>query len=421
MTPIDRLRDTKGQALALMALSLTTMLLAIAVTIDGGHAFQQQRDVQNGSDAASLSGAVALGNYAACTVWSCAPPTDADIRAAIDTSAAANGMDVQDAYYTDICGTPLKVDGTAAKQGNNINLGVAAEVGGGIIPPDIGGSPNCVTGDTGPTRGVLVFGHRSSPTFIAGMIGINTFEIVTQATAVSMYGTCAAVNGCGLLPIAFPTNITSCDGSGDAVDSGLGPYLLETWYKFPLCKKNPGNVGWLDWDPKAGGSNDVAAAIQQPDNSPITFPSWQFVSEPGNTQSRNILDELRALEGQTVRIVQFDAMCGDDQPISSQPQIDTAPYYGCTQANFGGGNGSNLWYRLPRMLGMVLCDGVMPECDFPDDGVGPLHDAYMGNQDYNECDTAGNGARTCIVGKLIDLGTNGFGGDGPTSPVQLIK
>ena len=116
----------------------------IAVTIDGGNAFQQQRTVQNGSDAASLAGAVKLGNLAACTVWSCAPPTDTDVRGAVDAGAAANGIDVQDAYYTDICGTPLRPDGTAAKQGNQISLSQAAQVGGGVIPPDVGGTANCL-------------------------------------------------------------------------------------------------------------------------------------------------------------------------------------------------------------------------------------------------------------------------------------
>jgi hypothetical protein len=415
------MREESGQALTIMALFLTTLLLAIAVTIDGGNAFAHQRITQNGSDGAALAGAVKLGNYAASTLWNCPLPTDAEVRAAIDSTAAANGIDVQDAYYTDICGTPLKSDGTAAVQGNNVNLGVAAEVGGGIIPPDIGGSANCATGDTGPTRGVLVFGHSAPPTYIAGIIGINQWDIVTQATAVSMYGTCAASAVCGLLPIAFPTNITGCDSQGEAEETGQGPYLLNVVYKIPLCKKNPGNVGWLDWDPPAGGIQDVINAITQPDNSPISFPSWQWVSQTGNSQSNGLEAALRDLEGKTVRVVQFDGMCGDNQPDSSHPAIDTPLYYGCTQAGYGGGNGQNLWYRLPRMLGMVLCtpDGSMSDCII--DGIA-MHDAYMSSgQGDIECETAGNGARACIVGKFVDLGTDGLGGDGDNSPVQLIK
>jgi hypothetical protein len=419
MNPFQRRGDESGQALAIMALALTTMLLAVAVTVDGGNAFQNQRTVQNGSDASALAGAVKLGNYAACTVWSCTPPTDTDVRGAVDAGAAANSIDVQNAYYTDICGTPLRTDGTAAMQGNNIDLSQAAEVGGGIIPPDVGGSANCATGDSGPTRGVLVFGHRSAPTFIAGIIGINTWEIVTQATAVSMYGACASSQGCALLPIAFPVNQTTCDEQGEAVDAGLGPWELGVVYKIPLCKNNPGNVGWIDWSPKAGGKQEIVEAIANPKNSPISFASWQYVSETGNPQSAPIEAALRTLEGETVRVVQFYHTCNDD-PDSSWPIInDPLQWYGCpSAANLDQGQGTNMWYRLHQMLGFVMCDPAEPECQIDGDN---LHDAYLGSGAGDvECETAGNGARACIVGKFISLDDAGFGG-GDDSPVQLIK
>ena len=418
MNPVDRMRDSRGQALAIMALALTTMLLAVAVTVDGGNAFQQQRTVQNGSDAASLAGAIKLGNYAACTVWSCSPPTDTDVRGAVDTAAANNAIDVQDAYYTDVCGTPLKADGTSALR-NNGTLDNPAEVGGGIIPPDIGGSANCATGDTGPTRGVLVYGHRSAPTFIAGMIGINTWEIVTQATAVAMYGACASSQGCALLPIAFPVNQTTCDAQGEAVDAGLGPWVLDVVYKIPLCKNNPGNVGWLDWSPKAGGKQEIVEAISNPKNSPISFASWQYVSETGNTQSSQIEAALRALEGDTVRVVQFYHTCNEDPDSSWDIVNDPVRYWGCpTAANLDQGQGTNMWYRLHQMLGFVMCDPANPECQIDGDN---LHDAYMGGgQGDVECETAGNGARACIVGKFVPIDSIGWGG-GDDSPVQLIK
>lgn len=420
MNPFDRHREAKGQALPIMAIALTTMLLAVAVTVDGGNAFQQQRTVQNGSDAASLAGAVKLGNYAACTVWSCAPPTDTDVRGAVDAAAAANGIDVQNAYYTDICGTPLQTDGTAATGGGGrVDLSAAAEVGGGTIPPDAGGSANCATGDSGPTRGVLVFGHRSAPTFIAGIVGINTWEIVTQATAVSMYGACASSQGCALLPIAFPVNITTCDAQGEALDAGLGPWLLDVVYKIPLCKNNPGNVGWIDWSPKAGGKQEIVDAIANPKNSPISFASWQYVSETGNPQSSQIEAALRALEGDPVRVVQFYHTCGAD-PDSSYPIVnDPTRWYGCpSESELDTGGGTNMWYRLHQMLGFVMCDPANPECQIDGDN---LHDAYLGNGAGDvECETAGNGARACIVGKFVALDSVDLqGSDG--SPVQLIK
>ena len=80
MNPFERMREESGQALAIVAIAMTTLLLAVGLTIDGGNAFAQQRATQNGGDASSLAGAVVLGNYAACIVWSCAPPTDAHVR-----------------------------------------------------------------------------------------------------------------------------------------------------------------------------------------------------------------------------------------------------------------------------------------------------------------------------------------------------
>ena len=310
-----------------MALALTTLLLAVAVTLDGGNAFQQQRTVQNRSDAAALAGAV---NWAITPRAQFGPvrlrpiPTSLaqSRRLPRPTTSTSNDLLHRRLRHA----TEVRRYGCQTPSGA-FNLAQAALVGGGNIPPDIGGSANCSTGDTGPTRGVLVYGHRSAPTYIAGIIGINTWEIVTQATAVSMYGACSSSQGCALLPIAFPVDITTCDGQGEAVDAGLGPWVLNVVYKIPLCKNN--RERWLDhWSPKAGGKQELVDAITNPkNNTPITFPSWQYISETGNPQSSQIENALRALEGDTVRAVQFYHTCNDD-PDSSYPAVITDPLYG---------------------------------------------------------------------------------------------
>ena len=49
-----------------------------------------------------------------------------------------------------------------------------------------------------------------------------------------------------------------------------------------------------------------------------------------------------------------------------------------------------------------------------------LHDAYLGGGRGDiECDTDGNGALACIVGKFVALDDAGLGSTG--APVQLIK
>ena len=127
---------------------------------------------------------------------------------------------------------------------------------------------------TGPARGVLVQGHRSVPTFMVGMAGINTWEIQTQLTAVSTYGACAASQGWGALPIAFPVNITSCNGNGTR------PIRKTPWrhdyYIFPLCKKAPGNVGWLDLNGRKQAGLPIRSFTQQ------HTPRFANVVEPPN-------------------------------------------------------------------------------------------------------------------------------------------
>jgi len=418
MNPFERLREQNGQALAIVALAMTTLLLAIGLTIDGGNAFAQQRATQNGSDASSLAGAVKLGNYAACAIWTCAAPTDGDVSAAVNNAATQNSITITAAYYTDVCGFPLKTDGTAARTGGGpANLAVAAKVGAGIIPPDRGGTPNCATNDTGPTRGVLVLGHRSVGTFMVGMAGINTWEIETQSTAVSTYGACAASQGCGFLPIAFPVNITSCDGSGKAVDMGSA-WQLYTIYVFPLCKKDPGNVGWLDLNGE--GKPGLPNQILHPSNSPITSPSWQPVGLSGNPNNPAIDAAIWTLDGLAVRALQYDHTCPHNVTTNSSiPTINTGPNYGCA-SGIDTASGGGISYRL-QTLGFKLCSPTMAGCPQP-------HGSYTHASNKTQCGGANggdnNGMVGCIIGEFVNLADvpgAGFGGSDGTSPVQLIK
>src|SRR5207244_2594469 len=121
--------NRRGQSLVMMVFAVSTIAIAVAVTIDGGNAFAQQRAVQNGSDAAALAGAVELGNLGSCSINGCTGPTDAQIHTEVVNAATANAVTVSNAYYTDVCGVPLTVTGTAAAS----DLSNAAQVGGGTI------------------------------------------------------------------------------------------------------------------------------------------------------------------------------------------------------------------------------------------------------------------------------------------------
>src|SRR4029079_15622612 len=74
---------------------------------------------------------------------------------------------------------------------------------------------------------------------------------------------------------------------------------------------------------------------------------------------------VRKYDGTQVLIPQFDMNCrpGNNQadPDSEPPAINTAPNFGCPNTP-GGGNGQNLWYRMPSFAYFQLCDPSMPEC-----------------------------------------------------------
>src|SRR5262245_59627532 len=98
-------RSEAGQVLVIAAGGMLAIIAMIAVIIDGGNAWSQQRIVQNGSDAASQAGAIVMARRFAFIASGLTPDVgDAEVLAAINGSATGNGLVAPDAFYTDICG-----------------------------------------------------------------------------------------------------------------------------------------------------------------------------------------------------------------------------------------------------------------------------------------------------------------------------
>ena len=213
---------------------------------------------------------------------------DAAINSAVQANATANSTVVVGAYYTDICGIPLTSTGNAALNPDGTrDTASAAPVGGGF-PTSSKITPDCPSLSVGPPVGVLVLGHRAVKTAIAGVVGMDTIDVSTQATAVAGYlqGYCDSSQGsaCVMLPITIPVSVVTCDGSNNPLNTGL-PWALNQVYRVPLCKSGPGNVGWLDWTPPGGGTSELINSITTPNNPNINLPSWQFVTATGNVNS----------------------------------------------------------------------------------------------------------------------------------------
>lgn len=431
-------RHEGGQALVVMVGVMVLSIALLAVIIDGGNVLTQQRVTQTGSDSTAESGAVVL----AARLAGAAEPLagwDATIEAKLAASATANGMTVQAAYYTDICGIPLQADGTAALQGDGSeDLLLAAQVGDGL-PGGAATTPDCPSRTVGPVAGVMVIGQKVVGAYVARAIGVPSFDVTTRATAVAGYlqGYCGADQGqwCAVLPVTIPVNQVTCDGSNDVVP-GTTAWPWNTVLTVPLCKNSPGNVGWLDWTPPGGGAKEIVCSIVNPDNPLITLPSWQWVPATGNTNGggkcvdddtginyTGVEDAIRKYNGQVVLIPQFDLTCrtknGDGDPISTKPTIENPPNYGCPNAP-GGGNGQNIWYRMPSFAFFQLCDPGLAECS-------GRQGAYIQGNDSAVCNT-GNGATSCLVGKFTDVMGSGTVGPGSGSGtgskaigVQLIR
>ena len=435
----SRPRGQRGQALVIMVGVMLLSIALLAVIIDGGNVLTQQRMTQTGSDSTAEAGAIVLATRLAGSAEPLAG-WDATIQSKIAASAAANGMTVSAAYYTDICGIPLRPDGTAALNvDHSEDLAVAAQVGGGSLPGGTATTPDCPSRTVGPVAGVMVIGEKNVGAYVARAIGVPSFTVTTRATAVAGYlqGYCAADQGewCAVLPVTIPVNEVTCDGQNDVVP-GTDPWDWNTVLIVPLCKSSPGNVGWLDWTPPGGGANEVVCSIVNPDNPLITLPSWQYVDATGNTNGggpctdddtgitySGVEDAMRKYNGEIVLIPQFDLTCrakqNDPDPVSTKPTIETPPNYGCPNPP-GGGNGQNIWYRMPSFAFFQMCDPGLVECN-------GRQGAYIQGNNASVCDT-GNGSTSCLVGKFTDVlstGTvgpgNGSGTGSKALGVQLIR
>ena len=383
-------REPRGQILVIVAAGLVVIVAMTGLVVDGGYAWGQQRDTQNGADAASEAGAVVLAERLAGSAR-----LDSDVSAAVDASVTANGVSRVGAWYTDIAGN--LIDDLGAMVGSTAD---AAVVGGGAIPTN--------------GAGVQAQTSKNFDTFLVRIIGMRTLTAVADATAVAGYveGVCPATGDCAVLPVTIPLNIVTCAGNGEVVPSN--PAAEWPWYyvhlTVPLCKNNPGNVGWLDWTPPGGGTSELITAIGPPGtNKQMDVPSWQYITSTGNVNSKGVEDALNyyAINQIPVLIPMFDTTC------NATPVIDGSGNEVCP-AGHTGGNGVNQWYHIARFVSFLF-----------DDPKG----AYVNGNNKPACDT-GNGATSCLKGQFIGFvwpgGTVGAGpgwqgGANAAVGIQLIK
>jgi hypothetical protein len=374
-------RGERGQILALFAIGLLALLVAVGVVIDGGNAMAQQRDSQNGADSAAEAGTTVIAQYlmggssATGATGTCTPnPSDGnawdlEVCKSVYGSAAANGITITTASYTDF-------------KGDIVGL-----VGSGTFPTN--------------AQGVRVQDSRTFDTYFARVIGQSSMTASTDATAVTGVITtlCQPGMGCGLFPITVPYVTSNCDNNGTLVPGqGPWPFLGDADTSasneaiVPLCKdKNgdigggsAGSVGWLDFSTALGVqtngacANNFRNAILSPCVVALPFPTWiQTFTGGVGKGGPAIQDALNAYHGDTVQIPLFDGTC-KTKPAGTSLSA-------CAPGDIG--TGVNTWYHIPS-FGSFKVDAF-----------------YINGNDRKQCGQApgapfvsGNGANGCFKG-----------------------
>ncbi len=313
--------DPRGQVLVIVGLGMLAFLAMVALVIDGGHAWGQQRDAQNGADAAALAGTVQIAeNRPAMAAGDPPPNMDTDVFNAVSASATDNDIILDTALYTDFNGDPLLPA---------INVGSL-----GAVPPPAA------------ALGVEVTAHKDFGTFLAGVIGFDS--LTANATAAGRTGPLGIAPANTVLPVTFPVTITGCDGSNKPLQESTGAkWELDVPYIVPLCAGAPGNVGWLDWTPTGGGTPELIASITNANNPPLQIPEWHYVTETGNMSAPGIENAIAnyavppapmeaAPPGTTVLIPLFDDDCKNEPSGTG----------GNRPCDHGGMTGAKGWYHF---------------------------------------------------------------------------
>jgi Flp pilus assembly protein TadG len=374
-------RRQSGQMLVLFALALVVIVAGVGMVIDVGYAWSEQRHDQNASDAAARAGAVVLAREAAegSTTTLTSAQWDEAVRNAVSVSATANGATVLSATYTDYLGNALT--GSPA-------------VGGGSVPAGAAG----VNAATGRTPG----------TFFVRVVGINQWNIATEATAVSgpSTGCLETTDRCVFMPVTFPVTVFACTNNGKTqpIDPPQS-WAFGVELTLPLCGGNPGSVGWIDWTPPNGGVAEEVGFVQNPPNISIDLPSWHYITQTGGISSSQLEDAINAYAGQIIWVPMFDSTC-NAKP--TDPQLS-----GCLAVNVGVA-GVNQWYHISKLLAFRL--------DSP-------KGAFINGNNSVDCAAAAN-ATQCLRGSFVQGVTEGTvgppcaGGDcpkGTTFSVQLVR
>jgi Putative Flp pilus-assembly TadE/G-like len=379
-------KATRGQMLVIAALALVAVVGMVGLVLDGGAVFAQQRVAQNGADGAATAGTVVIAEY----MGGATGRDNQAVYDAVEASALANGLAGWTAEYTDDFGTPIGVN---------------------------------VTDSAGPlpvgAEGVRATGSRTVDTTFSRVLGFTQLTATAEATVVAgpLSADCVADDdGCVLLPITFPVQVSQCDPSGALIQ---GPWVGapppgadpsdEYWpivgaeslpggtfvdgdtskmAILPLCRSASGGsgaFGWLDLDPSPG--TNLAEEIEGPLNITVNLPDW-FQTQAGTPNS--VDDEISAYIRKPVMLPLNNGACREDPGIATVCPAGSA---GVDPV------GNNTWYYV-HTLAVFYLESVHVQGSNVDDCANPpgLYPPPV---------TSGGGFLGCLKGWFVNYVTAG--------------
>ena len=377
--------------MVIAALAMVALLGMTGLIIDGGAVFAQQRIAQNGADGAANAGAIVLAQWVTDQTG---PIQDAEVNAAVLDIAGRNDLAGVSATYTDNVGDVIP----------------GATVGAGMIPTT--------------ARGVRVGGDRATGATFSRLLGIDSLTASAEATAIiGPLAGCPADSPCGLLPVTFPVQVSTCTSPHETWFPPSNPFGTggNTWPLVPvedanivdspdllatiaLCTNDSGGVGWLDLHP---GIPTISEEISTPFTGTLDLPDW-YQTKQGNMN--NVEAAIDAYIGQIVLIPMWDSICRNypGSPTTPCPPI-TGP------SDEPGGN--NIWYHIPQFTNFLVYDSHIQGNDVGPCGSAPGTPQLVG----------GSGFAGCIKGWFTSFITEGpvdLSGEitpGESIGIQLIK
>ncbi|WP_322488205.1 VWA domain-containing protein [Chloroflexus sp.] len=238
-----QLRRARGQSIPLLALMIVVLVGMVALSVDVGRTFSEERRAVSAANAASLS---AMNTY----VRRPAGTTNAVIYDSIVNSLRSNGIDIEnnpnirmEAYYLNARGEPIS--------------GGALITRNGTVAPD-------------NVAYIQVNLEGEVDTLFARVVNQEQLPIAATAYA----GTCPPTDG--VYPIAVSNEylsgneFRSFDANGDGVPDNNWTRLTSGTYRgftkmrlYPTDGNQPGQFGWLRWLDGRGASGANANSNQE--------------------------------------------------------------------------------------------------------------------------------------------------------------